>query len=106
MSNAAGRADRTVHIREHKAGFIEAIRAQGAGEVWLTHTLEVVTPQVILRTGGFWTLNYGRWTPYERGAYISVYEKRQLARTEIFAEDQLDAALARCAELTALGPAH
>jgi len=51
-------------------------------------------------TGGYWTPNYDRWTPYEFGVDLGVVKSGQVLHAEIFPEDLFDDALARFAELT------
>ena len=85
----------------NKASFLEALDAQSdVVRVWLSQEMYAAARDVLVARGSFWTLNFGRWEPLNHAVYLDVLEDDQLARIEMYPEEQLDAALARFAELT------
>ena len=102
--------DDYVHIDHRPIGFPDADKAEmlemqvaqaDAPPVWLTQSVDTWSSVGGVSTGGYWMLNFGRWTPYEYGIHLAVVKDGQLVNAEIFPEGQLDAALDRFAELTA-----
>jgi hypothetical protein len=86
----------------NKTGMVEAVVAQAdIVQIWLFQELHDATSTTWIVTGSFWTINVGRWAQYEHGVYLNVADNGQLARVEVFPDDQLDKALARFAALTA-----
>ncbi|MDX2381023.1 MAG: hypothetical protein QNM02_14820 [Acidimicrobiia bacterium] len=84
-----------------KAGLQHTLAAHtGLENVWLTEKPHAGSSTARLVTGGFWMVNFGQWSQFEYGIYLSVMAGSRIARLEIFPEDQLDAALARLDELT------
>lgn len=55
---------------------------------------------VLVATGSFWTLSFGRWEPLNHAVYLDILKDDRLVRIEMFPEEQLGAALRRFAELT------
>lgn len=83
--------------------YVDAVLAQSnAIQVWLGQTRHAATSTAWLNTGCFWTINFGEWDPYEHGIYLNVVNNGKSARLEVYPDDQLEAALARFGELTAL----
>ena len=84
-----------------RTGFLEALDAQSdVVRVWLSQAMHAATRDVLVATGSFWTMSFGRWQPLNQAIYLDILEDDQLLRIEMFPQEQLDAALARFAELT------
>lgn len=84
-----------------KSGFLSALDAQSdVVRVWLTETMHAATSDVVVVTGSFWTLHYGRWASLNRAVYLDVLKDGQFARMEMYPDEQLNSALARFGELT------
>ena len=85
-----------------RAELIEATSADGVGGArYLTRSLHAVHEGGAVVIGGFWRSHFGEWSEYFVSAAISIVEHGQVTLNELFPDDQLDAALARFAELAA-----
>jgi hypothetical protein len=84
-----------------KAAMIEAVLLQNdVHQIWLSETVDAASETASLTLGSFWTRHYGRWSPYERGVYITVARDGQVSLIEVYPDDQLDDALDRYSELS------
>jgi hypothetical protein len=84
-----------------RAEMIEATSAASAGDArYLTRSLEAVHEGGAVAIGGFWRSHFGEWAEYFVSAAIIIVEHSRVTLNELFPEEQLDAALARFAELT------
>jgi hypothetical protein len=66
---------------------------------WMCLHLHGATDRGWLIAGCMWASNFGRWTPFETGIWLGVMSNGLLSRAELFADEQVDEALARFAAL-------